>query len=115
MDKTVLAAGGIDVEEALGRMMGSEALLSRLLGKFLDDGSFARLERAIEENDAEAAVDAAHTLKGVAGNLSIAEVYRLAGRQCDLFRAGSWEEACALMPQLAQARKAAQEAIRAGA
>lgn len=115
MDKAVLEAGGVDVEEALGRMMGSEALLSRLLGKFLDDASFERLEQAVAARDAAAAAEAAHALKGVSGNLSVTEVYRLAGEQCGLFRAGAWDEACALMPQLAEAYRTAQEAIRAGA
>ena len=35
--RTQLEAAGIDVASALERMMGSEALLERLLGKFLED------------------------------------------------------------------------------
>lgn len=114
MNREVLEAGGIDVQGALDRMMGNEKLLARLLGKFLDDTSFARLETALAEHDADAAFGAAHTLKGVAGNLSVATVYELAGRQCDLLRAGSPDEAAALMPRLGDAYRAAQDAIRAG-
>lgn len=114
MNREVLEAGGIDVQGALDRMMGNEKLLARLLGKFLHDTSFARLETALAEHDADAAFSAAHTLKGVAGNLSVTTVYELAGRQCDLLRAGSPDEAAALMPQLSEAYRAAQGAIRAG-
>ena len=110
MNREVLEAGGIDVQGALDRMMGN----ARLLGKFLDDQSFAHLEAAFAAQDAEAALNAAHTLKGVAGNLSVTTVYELAGRQCDLLRAGSPDEAAALMPQLSEAYRAAQDAIRAG-
>ncbi len=113
MNREVLEAGGIDVQGALDRMMGNEEL-ARLLGKFLDDTSFARLETALAEHDADAAFSAAHTLKGVAGNLSVTTVYELAGRQCDLLRAGSPDEAAALMPRLGDAYRAAQDAIRAG-
>ena len=35
--KQALIAAGVDVEAALARMMGSEALLVRLLKKFLED------------------------------------------------------------------------------
>ena len=114
MNREVLEAGGIDVQGALDRMMGNEKLLARLLGKFLDDQSFAHLEAAFAAQDAEAALNAAHTLKGVAGNLSVTTVYELAGRQCDLLRAGSPDEAAALMPQLSEAYRAAQDAIHAG-
>ena len=38
-----LTAAGIDVDDALQRMMGSEALLERLLGKFPEDGNYAAL------------------------------------------------------------------------
>ena len=113
MNRVALEAGGVDVQGALDRMMGNEKLLAHLLGKFLDDTSFSRLETALAEHDADAAFGAAHTLKGVAGNLSVTTVYELAGRQCDLLRAGSPDEAAALMPQLSEAYRAAQDAIRA--
>lgn len=115
MDKALLEQGGINVNEALERMIGNEKLLSRLLGKFLEDASCERLAQAIAVQDAQAAAEAAHTLKGVSGNLSISTVYDLASRQCDLFRSGAWEEGCALMPQVEDACRIAQDAIRTGA
>ena len=115
MDKALLEQGGINVNEALERMMGNEKLLSRLLGKFLEDASCERLAQAIAVQDAQAAAEAAHTLKGVSGNLSISTVYDLASRQCDLFRSGAWEEGCELMPQVEDACRIAQDAIRTGA
>ena len=114
MNREALEAGGVDVQGALERMMGNEKLLARLLGKFLDDKNYEHLEAAFAAQDAEAALNAAHTLKGVAGNLSVTTVYELAGRQCDLLRAGSPDEAAALMPQLDEAYRAARDAIRAG-
>lgn len=115
MDRQALAAAGIDVEDALGRVLGNEQLLSRLLGLFLNDTSLAALEDAIACGDETAAEEAAHTLKGTAGNLSIRPVHETAAAVCDLVRAGSWDEAVALVPRLSAAVNAAQDAIRAGA
>ena len=66
--KAGLMAAGVDVDEALERFMGSEAMLSRFLKKFPADQGFATLTAALEAGDHEGAVNAAHTLKGLCGN-----------------------------------------------
>ena len=53
-----LTAAGIDVEAALERLLGSEALLERLLGKFPEDGNYQALRSALETGDLERAADA---------------------------------------------------------
>lgn len=88
MNLEVLRAGGVDVDAALARMMGSEALLGRLLGKFTADQSCARFEEAVAADDSEAGLDAAHALKGVSGNLSMTRVFELTSQICELIRAG---------------------------
>ena len=67
-----LEVAGIDVASALERMMGSEELLERLLKKFLENQQYPALCAALKGGDTEQAVIAAHTLKGVCGNLSLA-------------------------------------------
>ena len=54
---------GSDFEGVLGRM-GSEAMVKRFALKFLDDPSYGNLVKAVEEQNAEEAFRAAHTLKG---------------------------------------------------
>ena len=66
--------------------MGSEALLERLLDRFLEDRNFPSLAAALECGDTDGAVQAAHTLKGVCGNLSMNGLYRLFTRQVELLR-----------------------------
>ena len=51
-------------EGVIGRM-GSEELVKRFALKFPDDPSYFNLEKAIQEQNAEEAFRAAHTLKGV--------------------------------------------------
>ena len=107
-----LEAAGIDVASALERMMGSEALLERLLGKFLDDPQYSALRAALEAGDAERAVSAAHTLKGVCGNLSMTDLYGLFTRQVDALRAGDLPLACGMMEEIAPAYERVTAAIR---
>ena len=57
------------------KRLSSEDLVKRFLTKFLDDGSFSQLCIAMEEGDRDKAFRAAHTLKGVSGNLSLSRLY----------------------------------------
>ena len=108
-----LTAAGVNVDEALERFMGSEAMLERFLKKFPADKGFAALTEALEAGDHEGAVNAAHTLKGLCGNLSIKPLFAGFDRQVTLMRAGDWDAAAAMMPQLTENYNRALEAILA--
>lgn len=60
-----------DLEDAL-RRLELEDRVKRFLLRFPQDNSFNSLSRAMEERDIQAAYRAAHTLKGVCLNLSLA-------------------------------------------
>lgn len=109
--KARLESAGVDVEQALERMMGSDALLERLLRKFLEDGNFTALTAALEAGDLPAAVNASHTLKGVCGNLSMTGLYLLFTRQVEALRAGELAQARALMEEIASGYQAVTAAI----
>lgn len=70
-----LADAGIDVQEALGRFMGNEALMMKFLLRFPQDENFGALKRALEAKNEEQAYRAAHTLKGLAGNLAMRSLF----------------------------------------
>lgn len=112
MDQTALENANINVKEALNRLMGSEALFERLLKKFVATDYCEPIEQAISLKDAQAAADASHALKGVAGNLSITGVYELSSHQCELFRAGRFDEGAALLPQLIDEITQVHQAIK---
>ena len=63
-----------DYEEVLSRLY-SEALVKKFVGKFLADQSFQQLESSLNAEDYDEAFRAAHTLKGVAQNLSFTKLY----------------------------------------
>lgn len=71
LQKNRLIAAGIDVEDALERFMNNEALMLKFLLRFSEDQSMSQLRLAMERQDVDSAFEAAHTLKGVAGNLSM--------------------------------------------
>lgn len=66
---------GADVDDGLSRCMGNEAFYFKLIGKVVEDKNFRALEDAVAAKDLDAAFDAAHSLKGVLGNLALTPVY----------------------------------------
>jgi HPt (histidine-containing phosphotransfer) domain-containing protein len=65
----------INVEEGLGRVLNNSKLYVRLLGKFKADPNLADLCDCLAAGDLEKARVCAHTLKGLAANLSLTELF----------------------------------------
>ncbi|MDR0998123.1 MAG: Hpt domain-containing protein [Treponema sp.] len=64
----------INFDEGLKRMMNNTKLYVRLLSKFKADTKLDELSAQIEAGDYEKAQIEAHTIKGVAANLSLTEL-----------------------------------------
>lgn len=103
--KARLHGGGINVDNALERFMGNEAMLERYLNKFLNEKSYAQLVEAISGDDREGAGVAVHTLKSVCGTLGCEAMHRLVVRQEQHIRAGEWDDAVKMMPTVTEAYK----------
>ena len=71
---------GIDVEAGLERMQGNKKLYTNLLKKFKSsqDNFEAEFYESLTSDDDQAATRCAHTLKGVAGNISAIELQQAA-------------------------------------
>lgn len=82
---------GIDYDSAMNLFMGKQEIFERFLTKFKNDESYSKIKDAIADNDCEAAFKAAHTLKGVAGNLSFKDLAKAASDITEEFRAGNFE------------------------
>ena len=111
LNAAALAQAGVNVDDALARVMGNEQLLARLLSLYAADDKPARIIGALDDGDVEAAREEAHALKGTAGNLSIEPVFALATRINDLLRAGDAAGARTLADELACAHRAVCAAI----
>ncbi len=68
---------GFDVEDALDRLRGNKLLYKKLLGDLAGNHSrdCEHIEEAVKAGDLATARSIAHTLKGIAGNLSAREVH----------------------------------------
>ena len=66
----------VDLAEGKKRVMNNIKLHIRLLTKFRNDTKLDDLETALAEGDLEKAQAAAHTIKGVAANLSLTELFK---------------------------------------
>lgn len=88
---------GADYQEVL-RRLPSEALIARLVVKFPADGTFQSLKKALEEQNAQEAFRAAHTLKGVCQNLGFDNLFQPVYDLTEALRGGSLEGSDELMP-----------------
>lgn len=61
-------------------------LIKKFITKFLSDGSFSELCHAMEEGQRAEAFQAAHTFKGVCGNLSLDRLYNSSSKLTELLR-----------------------------
>lgn len=101
---------GGDYENAINRFK-NEALIKRFLPMFLNDPSFSELKDALENGDVQTAFRAAHTLKGVCANLSLAKLCDTASEITELLRAENLTEAKKIYPAVKADYDAAFEAI----
>ena len=77
---------GGNYTEVCGRLP-SQRLVEKFVRKFLDDQSYAELTAAMAAGDHDVAFRAAHTLKGVAANLSFTKLRASASELTELLRA----------------------------
>ena len=81
MDEKDIAAlqnAEIDYEDIIDRFEGNESLYLKLAELFLDDPHMPNVRRAFAAGDLATAEVEVHALKGVAGNLSLTSVHKLA-------------------------------------
>ena len=66
----------IDFNEGVKRVMNNAKLYIKLLAKFKTDANFEELSASLAAGDLEKAKGQAHTIKGIAANLSLTELYK---------------------------------------
>jgi HPt (histidine-containing phosphotransfer) domain-containing protein len=66
----------VDFDSGVKRLMNNAKLYIRLITKFRDETRLDELEATIAAGDMEKAQGAAHTIKGIAANLSLSELFK---------------------------------------
>ena len=113
--RTCLEAAGVNVEDVLARFMNNEALMLKFLLRFPQDPNFQLLQEAMARQDLQGAYNAAHTLKGVAGNLSMTGLMAAVSTVVEDLRGGDMASAADKLPHLAQQYRQTVEAVEAAA
>lgn len=90
--RTKMVEAGINWETGLERFVGNDSLFIAFLKKFPGDSSYSKMAEELEKNNCEEAFKAAHTLKGVAGNLSLEDLYHKLQPLVEALRDGKLEE-----------------------
>jgi HPt (histidine-containing phosphotransfer) domain-containing protein len=82
---------GVDLKTTMGRFLNDEGLYQRCFDMFLRDESLGNLGDALEKKDYEVAFAAAHTLKGVVGNMGFQPLYEAVCEIVEPLRSGITE------------------------
>lgn len=102
---------GGDYSNVLSRFY-DEAMIERLLGRFVEDTSFDALENAMAAGNAQAAFSAAHNLRGVCQSLSFNRLCSTLNIITEALRGGDMSTAAAEMAQAKQEYGTTVRAIR---
>lgn len=84
---------GVNVDEGLERLMGNSSLYERMFVKFFEMMQKTPVSPDFDGNDYADVIEAAHAVKGSAGNLSITPIYEAYAEIVSLLRAGQPENA----------------------
>lgn len=81
---------GVDIEKVLDTFCGDEDTYISCLRKFLKDENYDKMISSIETKDVKRAFEAAHSLKGVSGNLGFGNLYKEVSVITEVFRESSF-------------------------
>ncbi|MDO5112225.1 MAG: Hpt domain-containing protein [Clostridia bacterium] len=103
-----------DIDGAIRRFSGNEALYISCLNAFLLDPTVQELNEAILAQDWDGAFTAAHALKGLAGNMGFIPLFHATGELVVLIRSGRLMEINESNEQLRNVYNELVTAIRLG-
>lgn len=86
LTKEKLSELGVNTKEGLERCLNNEDFYFRLITKAINDDSFIKLKKELENKNYDEAFKIAHSLKGVLGNLSITPMYKIVYELTELLR-----------------------------
>ncbi len=78
----------IDLTDAAARFMKNDGMFKKFLFRFPGEKGFSELFELLEKDNAEAAFRAAHTMKGLAANLSLKSISAILVPMTEVLRGG---------------------------
>lgn len=89
------AAIGGDYDAAKSRLM-NDKIISKFVLKYRNDPSYQELADAVAAQNEDGIFRASHTLKGVAANLALTQIFQLANEITEAYRPGNEAQKAAL-------------------
>lgn len=89
--KKQLQEAGVNLDKALNRFMGNEAMYDKFLFSFTQEKSFGKLEESLNNKDIKESFMLAHTMKGIVSNLEIQFLLDLISPMTEQLRNGNME------------------------
>lgn len=111
MNRYKLFKAGVDANKALKRLDNDKELYEELLNHFCEDTYYAQMEAALEQGDVKQAFQAAHAMKGAAGNLSCIRLYDALLPCVEELRKGNLETAREKFPEVKESYRVLTEAL----
>lgn len=82
----------INIEEGLKRLHGNKALYKKMLAMFIVSEEIGQLDEFLKAGKAEEASQSSHAIKGIAGNLSLQDLYAISDTLTEELRKGLLDE-----------------------
>ena len=108
----LMTEAGVDVKDGMGRFVGKLDLFVKIFRKYDDDNNMDLLRDAMEAGNVDAAFSAAHTLKGVCGNLSMKRMFDIASEMTEFLREKDMDSARQMMPKLEEEHQKIKTLLR---
>ncbi len=96
MDVDRLCAAGINYKSGVARFLGDAGLYETVLKTFLTDDTWPHAKEAYKARDYHALFESAHSLKGIAGNIDMTDVYRASSVLTEILRKNEHPDESAL-------------------
>ena len=111
-DKEAIEKAGINYDEGVHRFSNNTVLYEKFLNKFLQDPTIAQAAEALKSGDNEQFLKTIHTLKGVAGNLSMNTLHKKCAFVVDNIRNGKLDSLSADFEEIKGLYSTVTEAIK---
>ena len=101
----------VNTSQAIARFSGNSDLFEKFLNKFTQDDNYLKIQNAMQQKDYDALLSAAHTLKGVSGNLAMETLYQVCSEMVTHLRSGRTDLCEEIYQRLSQQYQAIYQVI----
>lgn len=111
MNRYKLSKAGVDANQGIRRFNNNAEMFEKFLMSFPEDPHFDDMVDSLQKRDVKAAFLAAHSLKGIAGNLSLIRLHERLIPLVEVLRADNFPEDPKLITEVTEAYREVVKAL----